>query len=99
MLLNVNLIVTMAKLLNNINFWSGNPGKTSLVFYTFEWGWGHGKNTGVNTFDVIFLWCLGSKKKSLEMREKQAAKEERQKEKKVETSAEKLRKLLKEEKR
>nr|XP_009682206.1 PREDICTED: tetratricopeptide repeat protein 14 [Struthio camelus australis] len=37
--------------------------------------------------------------KSLEMREKQAAKEERQKEKKVETSAEKLRKLLKEEKR
>ncbi|XP_066474955.1 tetratricopeptide repeat protein 14 isoform X2 [Tiliqua scincoides] len=37
--------------------------------------------------------------KSLEMREKQAAKEERQKEKKIETSAEKLRKLLKEEKR
>ncbi|KAL7991012.1 hypothetical protein Chor_014442 [Crotalus horridus] len=37
--------------------------------------------------------------KSLEIREKQAAKEERQKEKKVETSAEKLRKLLKEEKR
>ncbi|KFV46083.1 Tetratricopeptide repeat protein 14, partial [Tyto alba] len=37
--------------------------------------------------------------KSLELREKQAAKEERQKEKKVETSAEKLRKLLKEEKR
>ncbi|KAF7242559.1 Tetratricopeptide repeat protein 14 [Varanus komodoensis] len=36
--------------------------------------------------------------KSLEMREKQAAKE-RQKEKKIETSAEKLRKLLKEEKR
>lgn len=33
------------------------------------------------------------------MREKQAAKEERQKQKKVETSAEKLRKLLKEEKR
>nr|XP_048720114.1 tetratricopeptide repeat protein 14 isoform X3 [Caretta caretta] len=37
--------------------------------------------------------------KSLEMREKQAAKEERQKEKKIETSAQKLRKLLKEEKR
>ncbi|XP_068548523.1 tetratricopeptide repeat protein 14 [Anas acuta] len=37
--------------------------------------------------------------KSLEMREKQAAKEERQKEKRIETSAEKLRKLLKEEKR
>ncbi|XP_042314480.1 tetratricopeptide repeat protein 14 [Sceloporus undulatus] len=37
--------------------------------------------------------------KSLEMREKQAAKEERQKEKKIETSVEKLRKLLKEEKR
>ncbi|XP_020665125.3 tetratricopeptide repeat protein 14 [Pogona vitticeps] len=37
--------------------------------------------------------------KSLEMREKQAAKEEKQKEKKIETSAEKLRKLLKEEKR
>ncbi|NXJ65974.1 TTC14 protein, partial [Rostratula benghalensis] len=37
--------------------------------------------------------------KSLEMREKQAAKEERQKAKKVETSAEKLRKLLREEKR
>ncbi|NXE86434.1 TTC14 protein, partial [Menura novaehollandiae] len=37
--------------------------------------------------------------KSLEMREKQAAKEERQKAKKIETSAEKLRKLLKEEKR
>ncbi|NXS00253.1 TTC14 protein, partial [Oxylabes madagascariensis] len=36
--------------------------------------------------------------KSLEMREKQAAKEERQKAKKIETSAEKLRKLLKEEK-
>ncbi|XP_025051768.1 tetratricopeptide repeat protein 14 isoform X1 [Alligator sinensis] len=37
--------------------------------------------------------------KSLEIREKQAAKEERQKEKKIETSAQKLRKLLKEEKR
>ncbi|KAH0624180.1 hypothetical protein JD844_007662 [Phrynosoma platyrhinos] len=37
--------------------------------------------------------------KSLEMREKQVAKEERQKEKKIETSVEKLRKLLKEEKR
>uniref|UniRef100_A0ACB8FBS2 Uncharacterized protein n=1 Tax=Sphaerodactylus townsendi TaxID=933632 RepID=A0ACB8FBS2_9SAUR len=36
--------------------------------------------------------------KSLEMREKQTAKEERQKEKKIETSVEKLRKLLKEEK-
>lgn len=47
----------------------------------------------------FFLRCLGSKKKSLEMREKQAAKEEREKEKQVETSAEKLRKLLKEEKR
>ncbi|KAM9582850.1 tetratricopeptide repeat protein 14 isoform 5-T5 [Trichechus inunguis] len=37
--------------------------------------------------------------KSLELREKQAEKEERQKTKKIETSAEKLRKLLKEEKR
>ncbi|XP_068960910.1 tetratricopeptide repeat protein 14 isoform X2 [Petaurus breviceps papuanus] len=37
--------------------------------------------------------------KSLELREKQAEKEEKQKSKKIETSAEKLRKLLKEEKR
>ncbi|XP_074860787.1 tetratricopeptide repeat protein 14 [Carettochelys insculpta] len=37
--------------------------------------------------------------KSLEMREKQAEKEEREKDKKIETSAQKLRKLLKEEKR
>lgn len=31
--------VTMAntKFLNNIHFWSGNPGKTFLV-YTFGWG-------------------------------------------------------------
>lgn len=37
--LNLNLTVTMAntKFLNNINFWSGNPGKTFLV-YTFGWG-------------------------------------------------------------
>lgn len=35
MVLNVNLFITMAnaKLLNNINFWSGNPGKKSLVLH------------------------------------------------------------------
>lgn len=48
---------------------------------------------------IPYFWYWDLKKKSLEIREKQAAKEERQKEKKVETSVEKLRKLLKEEKR
>lgn len=46
-----------------------------------------------------FFPISGFKKKSLELREKQAEKEEKQKTKKIETSAEKLRKLLKEEKR
>lgn len=42
--LNLNLTVTMAnaKFLNNTHFWSGNPGKTFLV-YTFGWGWMGGK--------------------------------------------------------
>lgn len=54
--------VTMANttFLNNIHFWSGNPGKTFLV-YTFGWGW-MGVNTRVNTTNVIFFMMLGFKK-------------------------------------
>lgn len=45
MVLNVNLIITMAnaKLLNNINSDLGILVKHPWCNYTFEWGWGHGE--------------------------------------------------------
>lgn len=54
----------------------------------------------LDLYILLFLTCgffryLGSKRNSLELREKQVEKEEKQKTKKIETSAEKLGEALK----